>query len=141
MTPEQLDLVARSAALVEEDSARFSAAFYDNLFTNWPAARALFPDDVTAQRAKLADEVVFLAEIASDFDGFAARTRELGARHVRYGVRVDDYAAVESALLAGLAVVLGERFTAEVSAAWRRLYGILVETMLDGARDATFADR
>jgi hemoglobin-like flavoprotein len=140
MTPEQLETVAQTAEVVEADAERFSTVFYDHLFTNWPAMRALFPDDLTAQRVKLADEIVFLAEVASDFDGFAARTRELGARHRHYGVKVDDYAAVESALLAGLASVLGDGFTPEVSAAWRRLYTILVETMLDGARAGTFSE-
>jgi hemoglobin-like flavoprotein len=139
MTPEQLETVASTAARVEARSERFSGAFYDHLFTNWPATRALFPDDLTEQRVKLADEVVFLAEVASDFQGFAARTRELGARHAHYGVKVDHYAAVESALLAALAAVLGDGFTAEVSAAWRRLYAIVVETMLDGARGDVFA--
>jgi hemoglobin-like flavoprotein len=140
MTPEQLDTVGRTAAAVEDDADRFARAFYDHLFSNWPAVRALFPDDLSEQRAKLVDEVVFLAEVASDFDGFAVRTRELGARHARYGVRADHYAAVESALLAALSSVLADRFTPEVSTAWRRLYGILAETMLDGGRGTTFSD-
>lgn len=134
MTPEQLDEVARSAALVERRAESFSTAFYERLFAEWPEARGLFPADLTAQRAKLTDEVVFLAEVASDFDGFVVRARELGARHRGYGATSHGYEAVGSALLAGLAAALGDDLTAEVADAWRGLYRIIAEAMLDGAR-------
>lgn len=122
MTPEQLETVARTAAIIEDDAGHFSTAFYDRLFTSWPSVRALFPDDLTAQRAKLADEVVFLAEIASDFDAWEVRARELGSRHAGYGVKAHDFEAVESALLAGLSATLGDAFTPDVRDAWLRLY-------------------
>lgn len=134
MTPDELDHVARSATVVEAHGERFATSFYRHLFTNWPDTRHLFPDDLGAQRSKLTAEVVFLAEVASDFEGFVARARELGARHREYGVSADHYAAVEAALLHGLADVLGDGFTDAVADAWRRLYRIIAETMLDGAR-------
>lgn len=133
MTPEQLELVGRTAEQLEESGEPFGSVFYDHLFAVWPDTRALFPDDLTAQRAKLVDEVVYLAEIASDLDGFLERTRQLGARHHHYGVRAEHYDFVESALMTALADVLGHGFTDEVEAAWRRLYRLVAETMMEGA--------
>jgi hemoglobin-like flavoprotein len=141
MTPQQLELVATTAEQVDLHADRFATAFYEHLFTTWPELRELFPDDLTAQRAKLADEMIYLAEVASDFDGFADRTRQLGARHRGYGVRTDHYEAMRESLLTALRTVLGEQFTDEVEEAWTRLYGLLAEMMMDGASAAMFAKR
>lgn len=139
MTPEQLDLVAATASAVEAQPARFARVFYDHLFQARPEARALFPDDMTAQQAKLVGEVVFLAEVASDLDGFVERAQRLGARHHGYGVRFDHYDAVSEALLVALGDVLADDFTPAVEAAWTRLYLLVSETMLEGASGQAFS--
>ena len=140
MTPEQLEMVASTSAVIEESSERFAEAFYDVLFSAAPELRPMFPDDMAAQRAKLVDEVVFLAEVASDLDGFVARARALGARHRHYGVRAHDYDVVLTAMMSALQEILGEGYTAEVAAAWRLLYRLTAETMLEGATGELFVE-
>lgn len=139
MTPEQLEIVASTALVAEGQPARFARAFYDALFQIEPAARGLFADDMSEQEAKLVSEVVFLAEVASDLDGFVERAQQLGERHHGYGVRFSHYDAVGEALLAALAAVLGDDFTPEVGDAWTRLYLLVSETMLEGASGRAFS--
>lgn len=139
MTPEQLELVGRSAERIEASAERFSDSFYTRLFEIDPMARSLFPDDMSAQRSKLTDEVVFLAEVASDLEGFVARAKELGARHRGYGVRVHDYASVKVALIHALAAALGEAWSDQTEAAWTKLYDLVAETMLEGATGELFS--
>ena len=139
MTPEQLDAVARSVVAVRANADRFSRTFYERMFTRLPDARALFPEDLAEQRGKLVNELAFLAEAAQDMPAFVERARELGARHRRYGVRPADYPVVAEALFEAFAAVLGPDFDNDLAAAWRRLYSLIAETMLEGAAGSTFA--
>ena len=63
-------------------------------------------------------------------------TRALGVRHAGYGVRAADYRTVGDALLAALAVVLGDSFDAPTREAWDIAYNLVAETMLEGAAAA-----
>ena len=139
MTPEQVDLVKSTVSVVQREAERFSMVFYDRLFELEPATRALFPSDLTEQRGKLVDELSFLAAAVGDLPAFIENARHLGARHHHYGVRPEHFEPVELALLEALASVLGESFTAEVERAWRRLYRLIAETMLEGSAGELFA--
>jgi len=55
--------------------------------------------------------------------------RELGRRHVAYGVKPRHYEVVATALLWMLEKSLGEAFTPEVRAAWSSTYAFLAGTM------------
>jgi nitric oxide dioxygenase len=138
MTPEQLDLIATTARSIEVDAERFSTRFYERLFELSPATRALFPDDLTEQRSKLVNELVFLVGAATDLPAFLERARDLGARHQTYGVRRGDYDSVRTALLDSLALVVGKRWTEESRRAWQALYRLIAETMLEGAAGSLF---
>ncbi|KAL3902209.1 MAG: hypothetical protein SGPRY_012175 [Prymnesium sp.] len=59
--------------------------------------------------------------------------RELGKKHVAYGVEEAHYGVIGQALLDTLAVGLGEAFTPALKAAWTELYGIIMKEMLAGA--------
>jgi hemoglobin-like flavoprotein len=139
MTPEELEAIHRTVRAVEAEPDRFAARFYDGLFALSPDTRHLFPDDMTEQRGKVVDELVFLAGAASDVPGFTARAKELGARHRHYGVRAEHYPRVEQALLDALAEVLGEQWTPLVEGAWRALYHLIAETMVEGASGELFS--
>ena len=64
------------------------------------------------------------------------KVRELGARHVRYGVRDGDYDTVGAALLWTLGRGLGAEFTDEVRDAWATIYDVLASTMKSAAASA-----
>jgi nitric oxide dioxygenase len=138
MTPEQLLLIQQTTAVVERDAERFSAGFYQRLFELEPDLRRLFPADLSAQRGKLADELLFLAGAAADLPVFLERARQLGARHQSYGVRPDHYDTVRAALIDSLSDVLGSRWDEMSERAWRSLYCLVAETMLEGARGSLF---
>jgi nitric oxide dioxygenase len=138
MTPEQLEIVGATLADVEAHSDAFSACFYERLFALAPETRALFPDDIAAQREKLVAELSFLAEAVSDLPRFVERARDLGARHHRYGARAGHYEVVEQATLVALADALGPEWNQTTMLAWQRLYRLMAETMLEGSGGAAF---
>lgn len=53
-------------------------------------------------------------------DDLCKELRALGARHRDYGVVIDQYAPVGSALIWMFQHTLGDRFTSEMEEAWRR---------------------
>ena len=140
MTPEQVAIVQRTAAMVERDGDRFARAFYDHLFERRPSARCLFPEDLDLQRSRLLGETMRLVAAANDLPTFLERARELGQRHQAYGVHADDYPFVGDALVAAVELVAVDQWDPEAEAAWRRTYFLISEAMLEGAQRGLFSD-
>jgi hemoglobin-like flavoprotein len=46
---------------------------------------------------------------------------------------------VGDALIAAIEAVVGDSWTVEVEASWRRMYGLVVEAMLEGAEEGLFS--
>ena len=139
MTPEQLALVRETALLVDAAGHSFAERFYDHLFKLHPAARQLFPDETTTHRGELSDEIVFLVAAAADLPAFLERARALGGRHRHYGVHAADYPLAGEALVAAVGDVAGGAWSAEAAAAWRRMYALIAETMVEGASGELFS--
>ena len=92
MTPEQLDIVATTARTIEVDRARVAEAFYGRLFEISPASRELFPDDMAVQKAKLVDEVEFLAAATAEVHEAWTRLYRLIAETMIDGASHDLFA-------------------------------------------------
>jgi hemoglobin-like flavoprotein len=133
VTPEELALVQSSFARASDSLDELTERFYAGLFEREPSLRALFGEDMTAQRGKLADQLVAIVAAVSRLDQLVALTKPLGARHVDYGVEPHHYEVVGEALFAALEAVLGDEWDVDVEAAWVRAYDLVVETMLIGA--------
>jgi nitric oxide dioxygenase len=138
MTPEQIQLVQTSFAALTGPGHELSLVerFYDQLFTDAPEARALFPDDLTEQRKKLAEALAMVVRSVTEPELLVPRLRRLGARHVGYGATADHYPVVGAALLQALAAEAGDDWTDELAAAWTAAFTVVSETMLAGAREA-----
>ena len=143
VTPQELDTVAADGEVVGACPDDFARSFYATLFELAPETRDLFPEDLTAQRGKLVNELLFLVDAATDRDGlglegFLARARDLGARHASYGVTNRDYAPVGAALVAALRSCVPEWDDDHVEA-WMKLYRLISNVMREGAEAARFA--
>jgi nitric oxide dioxygenase len=141
VTPAELALIESSGAVVRDDGDAFADTFYATLFEVAPEVRDLFPDDMHEQRGKLVDELAFLIDAAADLERFVERARELGRRHVGYGVRHEHYDAVGVALVSAVRDRTGSDWTAAHHDAWDRLYRLIADVMREGAREDLFADR
>ena len=136
MTPEQITLVQSSFASLGPRLPELAAQFYREMFRRDPALRELFTTDMAEQRVRFAEKLTEIVHAIPRLDELLGHTRELGARHVGYGVRVADYGTVEQALLDALAVVLGDQFDSATRQAWTMAYNLVAETMLEGAASA-----
>ncbi len=140
MTPEQILLVRASFAEVKALGDQAAALFYERLFTLDPTLRALFKGDLAAQRAKLLGALAMVVAALDRPDELLPAVRDLGRRHAGYGVQVEHYATVGSALIWTLEQGLGAAFTPSVRQAWVEAYSLLAWTMA-AAAEAELRDR
>ena len=129
MTSEDILLVQlswRRVLSVKEEAAEL---FYLKLFEIDPALRSLFGEDMEQQGTKLIQMITAAVRGLDRMDALLPVVRELGMRHVAYGVRDDHYGTVGTALLWTLEQALRADFTPEVKSAWIKTYGVLSQSM------------
>ena len=90
-----------------------------------------------AQRQVLVRMLEFLVYGLSRPENLALGLRDLGRRHVRYGVQPTHYGAFRQALLEAFAVVLREHYTPAVKQAWASTLDMVSHIMLEGAMQGT----
>ena len=137
LDPDIVEHVRTSWNEAQAVASRMSTLFYDHLFTADPTLIPLFKSNERGEMEEQGHKLMHMIGIAvdelTDLDTLVPMLRDLGHRHVGYGVREEDYQTVRSALLKTLADGLGERFTPETEQAWAAVYDLIEETMLAGA--------
>ena len=113
ITAAQIALVQSSFRHVLPIADAAGMLFYERVFTLAPGTRSLFGDDIAAQAKRTMAAVTTAVDGLDDVDAVAPFLVRLGARHVRYGVRMEHFDVVGAALLWTLEQGLGERFNAE----------------------------
>ncbi len=136
MTPHQIELVQKTFADIKPISATAAELFYNRLFTIDPKLRPMFKGDIRQQGQMLMSMLGVAVNGLDKLETLAPAVRQLGARHVGYGVRDEHYATVGAALLWTLGQGLGAAFTPTVREAWVSAYSLLANVMQEGARDA-----
>jgi hemoglobin-like flavoprotein len=129
MTHEDILHVQHSWLKVLPKKETAAALFYRKLFQLDPGLRALFSHDMDRQGAQLVQMITAAVRALDRLDMLLPVVRELGSRHLRYGVREEHYGPVGTALLWMLEQALREQFTPEVKSAWIKTYGVLSQTM------------
>lgn len=136
MQTRQVQLVRETFSAIEPVASQVAALFYRHLFLEDPTLRPLFRGDMAAQGQRLMTMIGSAVELLERPDLLMPVLRQLGARHVRYGVDEAHYTTVGVALLRTLQEGLGSAFTAEVRDAWGAVYGVISGTMIEGARSS-----
>lgn len=137
MTNDDILLVQASWQRVLPVKDAAAELFYQRLFGMDPTLRELFDGDMEQQGAKLMQMINAAVRGLDRLDALLPVVRELGMRHIAYGVRDEHYGTVGSALLWTLEQALQDDFTPEVKSAWIKAYGVLSQTM----REAGFAPK
>jgi hemoglobin-like flavoprotein len=134
-----LEALETSFDLVAPRGDELMDVFYARLFEAAPGVRALFPDDMTRQKAMLLGALLLLRKSLRNLDAIVPALRELGARHVRYGARPEYYPVVGAVLIASMAELAGDAWKPEHEKAWNAAFEVVSTTMLEGAAEAELA--
>lgn len=95
-----VELLEQSFELVKPQADEFVASFYNNLFTDYPAAKPLFEHSSMAkQQQMLKGALVMVVENLRKPEVLSGALKGLGARHVKYGALPEHYPLVGNSLL------------------------------------------
>lgn len=130
-------MIRNSFAIVKPNAEKFLTYFYQYMFNNFPTSRKLFQEvDMVKQKKSLAAALVFLIDNLENSGKIEDTLTKMGERHIKYGVEEAHYEFVGKSLLATFAFFLEDQWTPELQKEWIKLYGIISETMIKGARQA-----
>ena len=133
MNPLQIQLVQDSFKAVIPIQAQAADLFYDRLFELDPSLRGMFKGDIVEQGRKLMKALATVVRGLNTTSSIVPTIRDLGARHLDFGVTDDQYDTVGAALIWTLEQGLGEAFTTDVMNAWIEAYTLISNTMIEGA--------
>ena len=136
MEASKITAVQDTFAMVDPIADKAAELFYGRLFELDPALKPLFKGDMTEQGSKLMKMIGIAVRGLTDLDSIVPAVKNLGARHVGYGVKEAHYATVGSALLWTLEQGLGDAFTDEVKGAWTDVYTLLADVMIAAQKEA-----
>lgn len=126
ITDRQKQLVAETFARVGPISDQAATMFYSRLWEIAPESKALFTEtNMRQQGMKLIQTIGIAVKSLDNLDNLVPIVRDLGKRHIAYGVTREQYTIVGEALLWTLEQALGADFTSEVRDAWASVYGVL----------------
>jgi hemoglobin-like flavoprotein len=131
MTPEQAQIVQSTWRAVLPVGGTFAELFYGRLFAVDPELKKLFRQDIVEQGRNLSAMLSVAAANIGKPERITVALRNLGKRHVAYGVKAKDFANFEDALLFALEHALIDVFTPEVKAAWQAAYALISSPMLE----------
>src|SRR3954447_996753 len=132
-SPRRLEdhrLLTESLGLVAPVAHDLVAAFYRQLFTDYPQVRGMFPANMEPQREKLLKAIIALVTHYDRPDVLGPALATMGRSHVRYGAEFGHYAAVGSTLMAVRRRFAGDAWNADYEGAWQRAYTYAAGTML-----------
>ncbi len=133
MTPEQKSLVKDSWKKVMPISETAAEMFYNRLFETYPEVKPYFKGDMKEQGKKLMQMITLAVNGLDNLEPLLEPIKELGHKHLDYGVKAEDYTKVGAALLWTLEQGLQGDFTPEVEEAWTATYGAVADVMMQGA--------
>lgn len=136
MNPELLE---SSLVLVDAPDDGLTRRFYDILFERYPEVRPMFGADIRPQATMLREAVVAVLGHLDDAAWLGQTLGALGARHAELGVTPPMYDAVAECMIAAMAEIGGDAWTAAMTAAWTEALTAVAGLMLAGTADAEVA--
>ena len=134
----QIMLVQESFAKVAPISEQAAEIFYNRLFEYDPALKPLFKKGMKVQGQMLMSALTMAVESLTNLNALVPELEKLADRHVKYGVKPEDYSPVGNALLYTLKQGLGPDFTPEVRQAWVDTFRLMATVMKKHAYPGQF---
>ena len=123
-------LLRESFERLQADFDQFSTYFYEALFRRAPELRPMFRDDLAGQGMKFITTLREVILSTKDATSEEERLAQLGSYHATLGVTAKSFAPMEEALIDTPKHTLGDAFTPELEAVWRKAYGEMSARMI-----------
>ena len=133
LSQDEIDLIRATHLRLSVNSQKAGEIFYHHLFDLAPDTEQLFVVDITSQAAKLMSTLGLVVSQLQNWRDLEPLVEDLALRHLAYGVQAEHYDDVGHALDRMMAEVLGNEYTDDVRAAWKRAYANLAHVMTEYA--------
>jgi methyl-accepting chemotaxis protein len=135
MDDRTVELLETSFAALAPHGDSLVHDFYTRLFAAHPEVRPLFKDDNSAQERALLGALVTTVNNLRKPDVLVPVLKDMGKRHVAYGVQDAHYGVVRDTMLESMEHVAGELWNDDLKAAWTGALNLVAETMIAGAHE------
>ena len=135
---QQISLLQKSFALLEGHEDEVTTLFYQKLFELDPTLRPLFHHNLHQQGAKFIATLAFIIASLKKPEAMIPAIKQLGQRHVVYGVQPEHYRLVNIALIFALEQTLNDAFTPPVAEAWHDIYYLIAGLMKEATNQTTY---
>ena len=132
MTPERIARLRDSFAPVSTEPRALATRFYQELFTAAPTLRSLFPANMTSLQGHFEAALALVIRNLEDVSVLQESLRDLGAQHVHWGAKPQDYFPVRDALVRAIRSA-SSSWSEELEADWRGAITAIAVPMLQGA--------
>ena len=132
MTPEAIGQVKASYAAVAAKPRQLASRFYQALFSAAPNLRPLFPQDLTSLQGHFEAALALVVRNLDEMSVFRESLRDLGAQHIHWGARPEDYEVARDSLVSAIQS-LSPDWTPELERHWRAAITAIIVPMIEGA--------
>ena len=132
MTPDAIEQVRGSYARLAATDRQLSGRFYERLFTAAPNLRRLFPEDLTVLQGHFEAALALVVRNLNEMESLREPLRDLGAQHVHWGARPEDYVTAREALVGAIGS-LSQEWDAALEGHWRAAVTAIIVPMIEGA--------
>jgi hemoglobin-like flavoprotein len=142
MTPDAISRIRASYVDVAARPRHFASRFYEELFAAAPHLRPLFPDDLLSLQGHFEAAMGLVVRNLDEMRALRASLQELGAQHVHWGARPEDYVVAREALVAAIRS-LAPAWDDTLEQDWRAAITAIIVPMIQGAAidTAVWAER
>lgn len=149
---EKTDVLSSWSDFCKGDVVDSGAHLYFSLFKKHPDTKKMFgfakdkelSDEEMLQSKrfrthvkKVYDTFGSVVEAMDDMSAVSADLKEMGARHIKYGITMEQYEYIGTSLMFSLENKLGSDFTADQKKAWTALYSVIEAAMVEGMKEAS----
>lgn len=138
MTPEAIQIVKESAAILGENAEALTRLFYQRMFEGDPQVKEYFNEanqHKGEQQQALAGAIVAYATHIETPSALGPAVELIAHKHVSLGIQPDHYPIVGKHLLGAIGELLGDLATDELINAWAEAYGQLADIMIGRETD------
>jgi hemoglobin-like flavoprotein len=132
MTPEAIGRIKTSYASVAAQHGQLASRFYEAMFAVAPNLRSLFPSDLTSLRGHFEAALALVVKNLDEVSALRNSLRELGAMHVHWGARPEDYETAREALITAIRG-LSSAWDEVLERHWRAAITAIIVPMMEGA--------
>ncbi len=132
MTADAITAVKASYAEVATRPLLLAARFYEDLFAADPSLRPLFPTDLTPVQGHFEAALALVIRHLDEAEALRDSLRALGAQHVHWRARPEDYLIARGALLSAIRK-LSLGWSDALEKRWHDAITAIIVPMLEGA--------